>query len=138
MPTFRDRPIGQKLVWIIMATTAAALLLAGSCVVLADAVLFQRHLRRDLVTLARMIADNSTAALVFDDPKAAAETMGALRERTHVIGACINRPAGNAFAVYSREGPFRCPPAANWERVEFTREGVIVSEPIVLTGQRIG
>ncbi len=104
---FRDIPIKQKLVIIIMATTAAALLLAGLGIVLADSVLFRGYLRRDLAALARIIADNSTAALAFNDPKTAAETLGALRARPHVVGACIYRPEGTVLARYSRQGASR-------------------------------
>ena len=111
MRTFRNIPIGQKLVIIIMVTTTAALLLAGCGIVLTDSLLFRGYLRRDLSALAQIIADNSTAALAFNDPKSAAETLGALRARSHVVGACIYRLDGNILASYSRQAhPDVCRP----------------------------
>src|SRR5271163_2525335 len=102
MLTFRDIPIKQKLMVIIMATTTAALLLAGIGIVGADSFLFRRDLERDLSVLARMAADNSTAALAFNDPQAAAETLAALRARTHLVAACIYKRDGTIFAKYTR------------------------------------
>ncbi len=138
MRKFRDRPIKEKLVILIMATTAAALVLAGLGVVIADSILFQRNLRRDLVALARIIADNSTAALAFDDPQAAADTLASLRERTRVIGACVYRPDSTIFATYSRRGAIACPVADSRDQVRFSAHQVIVSQSIVQTGSRMG
>ena len=42
------------------------------------------------LTLAEANADNSTAALAFDDPRVAAETLSALRARPHIAAACIH------------------------------------------------
>ena len=74
---------------IIMVTTASALLLAGVGFVVADSILFRSYMKRDLSALAQMAADNSTAAVQFNDPRAASETLSALRARTHLAAACI-------------------------------------------------
>ncbi len=107
MRTFRDIPIKQKLVITIMVTTTVALLLAGLGIVLTDSILFRQYLRRDLSALAKIIADNSTAALAFNDPQAATETLGALRARTHVVGACIYRSQRNDSGQLLAPGQFR-------------------------------
>ena len=72
MLSFRDIPIKQKLMIVVMVTTTAALLLAGFGIVAADSLLFRGYLQRDLSAVARMVADNSTAALKFNDPESAA------------------------------------------------------------------
>ena len=102
MRTFRDIPIRQKLVIIVMVTTIVALILTGVGVVASDAILFRGDLKRDLSSLARIIADNSTAAVAFNDPKAATETLGTLRARPHVVTACIYRADGTVLATYMR------------------------------------
>lgn len=138
MRTFRDRPIKQKLMIIVMATTAAALVLAGLGIVVADSILFRAFLQRDLSALAQIVADNSTAALSFNDPTAAAETLGALRAKPHVAAACIYRPDGTTFAAYSRQGAFPCPPADGQDNIRFTSDGLMVSRRILLNGRRVG
>jgi PAS domain S-box-containing protein len=142
MAGFRDIPIKQKLVIIIMVATGAALVAAGLGFVIADSLLFRGYLRRDLTALSRMIGDNSTAALAFNDPKTASETLAALRARPHVLGACIYRADGTIIARYSREGVFDCPPAdatkAERENVSAAPAGLLAVHPIFLTGRRIG
>lgn len=138
MLAFRDRPIGQKLVIMIMITTAAALIAAGLGIVLTDSALFGGYLRRDLSALASIIADNSTAALAFNDPKSAAETLGSLRARPHVVNACIYRADGTILAGYSRKDANNCPPPEAVNDVRFTDHGVVVARTIVLAGRRVG
>jgi len=139
MRSFRDIPISQKLMVIIMVTNAAALLLAGLGIVGSDSLLFRQYLERDLSALARIIADNSTAALAFDDPQAATETLAALRARPHLVTACIDRLDGTTLARYSRPGaPSACPPAVGQDEVRFGSRDLTVSHPILLSGRRIG
>ena len=138
MRSFRDLPIKQKLVIAILSTTAAALILAGMGIVLTDSVLFRGYLRRDLSALAKIIADNSNAALAFNDTESASETLGSLRARTHVVGACIYRTDGTILARYSREGNAGCPPRTDRDEIRFSRQDVAVSQSILLSGRRIG
>ena len=135
---FRDIPIKEKLVIMIMATTTSALLLAGLGIVLTDTLLFRGYLRRDLSALAKIIADNSTAALAFDDPQSAAMTLAALRARPNVHDACIYRPDGTILATYSPQGAARCPKVDGRDEILFTRDGLLVSQSIVLSGRRMG
>lgn len=138
MVEFRDRPISEKLAIITMATTAAALLLAGTGILLADSYLFRGYLQRDLSALSRIVADNSTAALAFDDPDAAAQTLGALRARTHVDAACVYRADGSMLAQYTRRGGLACPPPVAPESIRASGADFTVSEPVMLQGRRLG
>jgi PAS domain S-box-containing protein len=140
MRRFRDRPIKQKLVIITLATTGVALVLAGVGNVLVDSLLFRGYLRRDLTVLARVIADNSLGALSFNDPNAAAQTLSALKERSHITGACIYRKTSpekaELFAQYAPTSEFSCPAAQ--PGAEVTGRGMTLIEPIVLNGRSIG
>jgi PAS domain S-box-containing protein len=144
MRTFRDRPISQKLAIIIIATVAGALVLAGTGIVFVDSILFRGYLRRDLSALSRIVADNSTAALSFNDPATAAETLASLRARVHVEGACIYRMDGTILATYSRlaadsrSGAYKCPPPGAAEGIRDARGGLIISQPVFVKGKRAG
>jgi PAS domain S-box-containing protein len=140
MVVFRDIPIKQKLMVITMATTMAALLLAAMGIVVFDAFLFRQSLKRDLSALSRIIADNSTAALAFNDARTATETLGTLRARTHLVTACIYRLDGSTLAKYSRQDTPAsvCPSVDRQEVFRFSSTGLTVSHPIVLSGRRMG
>jgi PAS domain S-box-containing protein len=139
MRKFRDIPIKHKLVCIIMATTVAALLLSGVGVIVSDTVLLRDYLQRDLSSLAQIIADNCTAALAFDDPKAASETLATLKARAHLVSACVYRPDGHVFTTFTRAGAAPvCPAADPRDQIQFTSAGMTLSQPIVLNHRRIG
>ncbi|HWE53654.1 MAG TPA: ATP-binding protein [Bryobacteraceae bacterium] len=139
MLNFRDIPIRQKLMVIVMATTTVALLLAGGGIVIFDSILFRGYLERDLSALSRIIGDNSTAALSFNDPRAAAETLATLRARPHVVTACVYRPDGTLLAGYARPGATGpCPLPAAADSIRFGANGLTVSHAILLDKRRIG
>jgi PAS domain S-box-containing protein len=138
MRSFRDIPIRQKLMVIMMLTTTAALLLSGIGVVLSDSLLLRSYLQRDLTALARIIADSSTAAVAFDDPRAASEILSTLRARPHLVAACIFREKGTILATYFRGQSQVCPAPDLAEEIRFTRNHLEVSHAIVLNHRRIG
>lgn len=136
---FRDWPIKRKLLALILATITFALGLAATGILIADSILFRYSLERDLTALSQIIADNSTGAIAFDDPKVAAETLGALRARPHLLAACIYREDGSVLARYVRaDSQSVCPGArAGIERAR-TSAGLSISQPVTLAGRRIG
>jgi PAS domain S-box-containing protein len=139
MSPFRDTPIKQKLLAIMMVTTIAALLLSGAGIVIADSIFFRGYMERDLATLAQIIGDNTTASLAFDEPKSARETLAALKARPHLITACIDRADGSLFARYLRLGAHAaCPAPSAREQIQFTGGNVWLSHPIILSGRRVG
>src|SRR6185369_5915130 len=107
MFNLRDLTIKQKLLAITIVTIAVSLLLAGIGIVISDSILFRAGMQRDLSALASIVGDNSTAALAFDDPRVAAETLNALRARPHMAVACVYKPEGSVFARYAQTGSDR-------------------------------
>jgi signal transduction histidine kinase len=135
----RNLPIRQKLMVIILLTTAVALLLAGVGFVFADSFLFYRHLQRDLSAFAQIVADNTSAALAFDDPKAAQETLAALRARTHLVAACIYRKDGTVFASYLRSASAAaCPAAPSQKQSNLAVREIAISRAVLLEDRPIG
>jgi PAS domain S-box-containing protein len=125
---------------ILLATTAAALFITGVAIVASDTLLFRRAMERDLSALANIVGDNSTAALVFDDPQVASQTLSALRSRQHIVAACLFSPDGTLFAFYARHGSAvqACPPPLQGEMTGPGTGGIAVSHPIMLDGRRVG
>jgi len=115
------------------------LLLAGTGIILFDSVLFRGYLERDLSALTQIIADNSTVALAFDDPKSATEMLSALHSRIHLADACIYRSDGSILASYFRT-PSRdaCPAAQAAQALTETTSAITISQPILLGGRRLG
>lgn len=96
--------IRDKLVMINLATTGAAFLLAGAIFLVNEFYSFRASLLHDLDAQAAIIGSNSAAALVFNDRKAAGETLDALAASPNVVHAFIYADDGSVFAEYRRPG----------------------------------
>ena len=133
------QPLKRKLMLIVMITSTLGLLLAGTFFGIYERYRLRHSLLDDLTTLSRLIGDRSTAALLFDDPRTAAENLSALRVKPNVIAACIYSENGDVFATYAAEGrTAKFPPAAESGGHHFDRTTLGLFEPIVLEGRRIG
>jgi len=132
--------IRAKLMLIGMATSLSSLLLAAAAFVLVDRQRDRQGLVQDVSTMARLVADRSTAALAFDDPGLAAENLSSLRIKPSVTAACIYAADGSVFAEYrSPRGPrYRFPAAEEGPSHRFEEGHLSLFEPIVLDGERIG
>jgi signal transduction histidine kinase len=97
---FRDLPIKRKLILINTLTSIAALLGASAAFTAYEVVTFRQKMTRDLEVLAKIIATNSTAALMFNDKKGAEEILAALSAQSHIRIACVYSSEGREFARY--------------------------------------
>ncbi len=88
---------------IIMIATTFALLLVSAGFVAYELITYPKAMMRDLTTLADIIGDRSTAALTYDRPDDAEETLAALEKKGHITAAAIYNPQGRLFAQYPKE-----------------------------------
>ncbi len=139
MRWLRDMSINLKLMVIIMMTSGAALLLAGALIVVSDMVVFRAYIRRDLAALAQIVAENSTAALAFQDPRTAEETLSSLRARPHLVQACIYTADSRLFARYVRPGDrSQCPRTVEADSERVTGDNLFLSRSILLHDKKLG
>jgi C4-dicarboxylate-specific signal transduction histidine kinase len=114
----RDVPIQRKLTIISMLTSGLALLVAGLAFGAYEQVVARGSMVERLSITASMVADNSSAALAFNDPASAAGTLKSLGADPHIVGAAIYDEKGKAFAIYRRAGW-----AGDFEAPSVEREG---------------
>ena len=93
-----SRSIRLRFVVIVLATTFIALLVAGCAMMAYELHGYQRSWENDLVTQAEILGKASAAALEFDDPKAALETLALLQARPAISAAAIYTAKGGLFA----------------------------------------
>jgi signal transduction histidine kinase/DNA-binding response OmpR family regulator/HPt (histidine-containing phosphotransfer) domain-containing protein len=133
-------PIKRKLISIIMMTSTAALLLACGTFTVYDMITFRKNKMLDASLLANIIAANSTAAIAFNDPQMAQETLGTLRSEPHVMAARIYVLDGAPFATYFRQGavPTTLPEMSQPESSVFTGDTLRISRRITGKGDVLG
>jgi two-component system, NtrC family, sensor kinase len=102
MTLLRDTPIKGKLTAITMLTSGVALLLACAAFVTYELTAFRTNTVDELSTTAAIVGDNSGAALAFDDPASARQTLRSLNVHPHIVGAALYDRNGKLFASYDR------------------------------------
>gem|GEM_PF-1182112 len=102
MRVVKDISIKRKLICIIMLTSIVALLSASIAFGVYDMITLRRIMVRDIFMLSQIMGANSTAALAFNDPKAAAENLEAFKSNPHIVASCIYDSEGRVFASYLR------------------------------------
>ena len=94
--------IRRKLMFVVLATTAVALLLTGTSMVLHDLRTYHETWINDLFVQANLIGSASAPALQFDDVKVARENLELLKLRPRISAAAIYTARGTLFATYDR------------------------------------
>src|SRR5579863_4970044 len=110
MVKVRNYSIRQKLTWMNMLVSGAALLLACTAFAAYELADFRQTLVQGLSIQAQIVGSNSASALLFNDPESAGNTLSALKAAPNIIAAGIYMPSGNAFAIYSRDPGVGVPP----------------------------
>jgi PAS domain S-box-containing protein len=135
----RDFPIKRKLMLVILLTSSFALLLMGSALITYELVTFRRTLAANMGVLADIVGSNSTAALAFQDRRAAQEILAALSAEAQVTAAALYDEDGAMFARFPADLPLpELPPAPEADGHRFTRTHLVLVRPVTLEGARLG
>ena len=136
---FGKLSIKRKLQGIIMLTVTAALVLVCAVVFLSFRIGTRNSMRSELDLLVRMIGQNSTAALSFNDRDAASELLQGLQTQPAVVMGILYSADGAVFAHYSRaEMEGVSPHLAGGYRTAFEPERLLAYHPIEFNGQVLG
>jgi diguanylate cyclase (GGDEF)-like protein len=100
----KSHSFARKMTWIALITIGLGSTTLMGAFLAYDLVSSQQQMQSHLDTLANVVGQNSTAALMFEDKPAALEMLGALRTEPSVVSACLYAPAGALFAQFLRQG----------------------------------
>jgi uncharacterized membrane protein affecting hemolysin expression len=140
MRRFKDAPIKRKLVTLTTATSLIVLIVAASGFLASTIVSFKTQRARTLELLARVVAENATAALTFADPTSAEITLQSLKAEPHIIFAAVFDANGQLFVRYNRDSASRViplPPLSS-DSVTFSDDYSEVFQTITLDGSKVG
>jgi PAS domain S-box-containing protein len=103
MRLFKDISIKTKLIRISLFTAGFALFLSFMAITANEVMVFKKDILKNLSIQSEIIGRNCTAALTFNDAKAASEILSALKANSNVEFALIYKKDGELFADYSRD-----------------------------------
>ncbi len=142
--------IGSKLILLSLATSLIGLLAAITAIAVYDQYSLRSALREEFGVLANVIADRSSAAVVFSDEVLAQNNLSALQYRSSVTIACIyrlsdaesNEPSTDltALANFHSGTDTHCPQisAPTSQQISIGQRYLDVIQPIMLDGSAVG
>ena len=129
--TFRRMPLQRKLISIMLLTSGISLLMITGALILHEQVRYRQSAVTQLASIGHVIAANTTAALTFEDPRAAEQTLAALHAQPQIRHAHIVRRDGGAFATYAAKDHVEAEDATDAAAAEMEQD---FSRDALLTG----
>lgn len=135
----KGKTIQQKLINVIMITSSAVTLLTCIAFFAYEIFTFRQTTLREMNTLGQIISANSTAALAFDDPKAATEILAALKAENHIEVACLYDKNDKLFSTYPADLPGNLLPVSpGLAGYRFEQSHVVGVQPVVQADKVLG
>jgi len=137
--SFRDFSIRMKLMFIVLSTSGIVLLLTSVAFLSYEWYTFRHGLQENITTLAKVAADNSTAALAFQTPSDAREVLNALKAEKAITSAVLYDVNHKVFAFYPENlTGDHIPVIPGPDGAVFTKGNLIVNQPVVQGTERYG
>jgi PAS domain S-box-containing protein len=137
--SFRDLPIERKLAKVILLTSLAVLGLTSSVLLAYELYSYKQTTRRSFNTISKIIADSSTAVLIYDDKKLAAEILSGFRAEPEITAAALYDQNGQLYVSYPANGPLaQFPDHPGADGIEFGFHNVTLFKPVVEAQTRVG
>src|SRR5436190_3270458 len=140
MFSLRNTSLQTKQTIIVMVTCTVALLLACTAFAFYEVLTFRIELKRNIETLAQILANNTVGPLQFDDQKSAGEILAALRAEPKVVMAIVYDQQGQEFSRYVRNGEaIEAPPRSErHDGFQVNNGYLLLFAPVIHKGERIG
>ncbi len=137
---FNLHSIRHKLSIGVLLTTLIALFISGFIIIVYDLRDYRDRTLEDMRTQADLIGHASIAALQFDDPDAAVQTLSLLRLRPQIKAAAIYTPDGEIFARYVANGlsPDSLPALPTTDSFDIQNSQISLPRHIIFTNQTLG
>ncbi|HEY5068514.1 MAG TPA: CHASE sensor domain-containing protein, partial [Candidatus Acidoferrum sp.] len=87
MQNLRDRPIRQKITYVIMLISGVVLLVAFAALFFVQAYALKQQSAHELAVVGEITAHNCAAAVMFKDEGAAAEILAGLKTMPQIVSA---------------------------------------------------
>lgn len=133
-----DLSVRAKLLGVAALASIVAVLLATAAFAARDSAVFRRQKLEDLTTQAQMLGSISSAALTFDDPKAAGEYLATLKARPDIKEAVLYGADGRPFATYRRKGADEPFPAVEGDNYRYAGDDLLLFRRVMQGGELLG
>lgn len=142
MQFWTKKSIRVKLIFINAATSLTVLALAVACFLTYEYHKERNKILENMISTSKLIADQSTAALSFNDVKTAEEILNSLKGKSDILTAVLFDGNGQRFASYlssrAKEQIIIDEPTSSDLRYEFSLVEFRLSRPVTMENEVIG
>lgn len=136
---FKDIPIRAKIMRIVFLISGVILLVTSGAFLFYEVYSFRHDTKQKLSTLGQIIADNSAAALAFNDKVGASELLLTLKAEPQIIVAALYDSKGKLFASFHQgSDSVQFPAASRARRSLYNGANLDAFHPIVKGGKYLG
>src|SRR5687768_15102305 len=123
---------------MVLLTSGLVILFTCAMFVTYEVITFKQAVARQLDILGKAIAQNSTAALAFDNANDARAVLSAFKADPHIVSAALYGKSGALFASYpDGVAPADLPAKAQADGYRFEGQHVIGFEPVRMDDQTL-
>lgn len=132
--------IKHKLLLIVVFPSVVSLLVASIFLLILEISEFQKNTQDDLSAVATIIANRSTAALLFNDQDLARENLSVVGTLPEVQAACLYNAKGEIFAesLKAEHGTWTCPLSVKEQITKFTDTHLCIVQAIIVDAEQQG
>ena len=140
MNSINKIPLKTRLLASILLTSIFAVSLTSAALLYYDRIHEIENVSEDVRILSRVVANRSSAALIFGDSRQAEANLSALGENPNMIMACIFDSGQGVFAVhhFTQLDQKKCPTEPSLESDLVIADTIEIFAPIELDGLNIG
>ncbi len=140
--TSRAAPIRRTLMSMVLLTSGAVLLVSIATSLAYEFLTYRHSAVRNLATLGAIVANNSTAALAFENAEDARGILAALKAEPHIVAAALYDRQGALFASYPEGARVQIAPAIARPgpagAYRFEQGHLVGYQPVVQNSRRMG
>ncbi len=140
---FLDLDIQHKLRLIIMAACVSLTVFIAATVLMGTVANEYRRMIVSLQVVGKMLGNNLTAALLYNDRDTALEILSTVKAEKTITIACVIDNDDNAFATYIAEkqssvGENCYEPDIGAEDYRYMNRKLVIREPVIVNGRQVG
>ena len=139
MQNLRDRPIPQKITFVIMTITSVVLLLAFAALFCFQAYILKQQATHELAVVGEITAHECAASVMFKDGDAANQILSGLKTMPQVVSARLeltNQEALAFFGTHRDEAEIKTARLKSGFKVNGDR--ILLAQPVMLNSMREG
>ena len=137
MHNLRDRPIRQKITFVIVMITGIVLLPAFAALFGFQVYTLKKHSAHELAVLGGMTAHNCAAAVMFKDEDAAAQILTGLKTMPQIVSGMLQLTDQQRLAFFGTtrdEAEIRVARLPSGFRINGDR--ILLAQPVMVSGKR--